>query len=128
MKLSSGAELNITVASFAESRDLYQAVLEEARSLKLDPDAEVDINLWKDLFCSAMGSKKIEKCLFVCMKRVTYNGMRITNPEETFEPVEARGDYMEVCLEVAKANILPFMKSLYAQYGQVLSMLKSVPA
>ena len=128
MKLSSGAELNITVGSFAESRDLYQAVLEEAKGLKLDANADVDINLFKDLFCTAMGSKKIEKYLWICMKRVTYNGTRITDPEAVFEPVEARGDYMEVCLEVAKANVLPFMKSLSAQYGQVLGMLKSVPA
>ena len=74
----------------------------------------IDVNLRKDLFCTFLASKKIEAALAECMKRVTYNGLKIT--EDTFEPVEARDDYLTVCVEVTRENVVPFMKSLFA-YG-----------
>ena len=126
MILPSGSELKITVGSFAESKALYQAILEEAKDLKMDAQAEVDVNLFKDLFCTMMSSKKVESALWGCMRRVTYNGLKIT--ESTFEDVEARQDYFEVCFEVAKENILPFTKSLYAKLSPILDKLKTNPA
>lgn len=124
--LPSGAKLDITVSPFAISRALYQAVLEECKALKLDPKAEIDVNLWKDLFCTMMSSPRIQAALDECMKRVIYNGRKID--ADTFEPVEARDDYFTVCIEVAKENILPFTKSLFAQYGAILEKLGAVPA
>lgn len=126
MKLKSGAELKITLGSFTESKALYQACFEELKGLKLDPTAEVDVNLWKDLFCAALCSKKIEDALWKLMQRCTYNGLKIDG--DTFEPEGARGDYMEVSYEVGKANILPFVKSLSAELSPVLEKLKAVLA
>lgn len=123
MFLPSGAELKITVGSFAESRALYQAILEEAKGLRVDFGTELDVNLLKDLLCSVLSSKKVEACLFQCMRRATYNGIRID--ESTFEPVEARQDYLEVCFEVAKENITPFTKSLYAKFSPMLEKAKA---
>jgi len=123
MKLPSGAELEITLSPFATSRALFQAILDESKLLKLDPKADVDVNLLKDLFCTFLSSKKIEACIWECMKRATYNGLKIT--EDTFEPEAARDDYFSVCFETTKANILPFTKSLYAQYGHILAILKN---
>lgn len=121
--LPSGSILEITVGSFQESKALYMAVMEELKVLKLDPTAEVDVNLFKDMFCAALSSKKIEAALDVCMKRVTYNGLKVT--QDTFEPVEAREDYLNVCFEVAKENIQPFTKNLYAQFGDIFQKVKS---
>ena len=130
VKLPSGAVLKITPAPFAEARALYQAVMEELKSIKLDPTADVDVNLYKDLFCAGLASKKIEACLWECMKRVTYDSgpgdFKIDG--STFEPVEARQDYLQVCFEVAQENIEPFMKSLYAQYAKILGTVQSVLA
>ncbi len=123
MKLPSGAELIITVAPFAVSRALYQSLLEEAKSLRIDPLSEIDVNLWKDVFASALSSKKVESCLEECMKRATYNGKRID--QDTFEPVEARQDYISVCFEVTKENVAPFTKSLYAEYKAILEKVKT---
>jgi hypothetical protein len=127
IKLPSGAVLKITPAPFAEARALYQACLEEFKSLKLDPEADVDANLYKDLFCAALASKKIEACIWKCLSRVIYNDgsgdLKVT--EDTFEPVNRRDDYITVCYEVASENIRPFMKSLYAQYGQILATVQS---
>lgn len=120
--LQSGAKLEITVSPFAISRSLYQAVLEAVKDLELDPKAEVDVNFFKDLFCVGLSSKKIESCLNECMKRVTYNGLKIT--DETWEPIEAREDYLDTCFEVAKENLLPFTKSLYAKYAPIVEMLR----
>ena len=112
--LPSGAKLHITLSAFSISKTLYQAVLEEVKTLQLDTDKEVDVNLFKDLFCTGFSSKKIESALNECMKKATYNGVKIT--DSTFEPVEAREDYLLVCWEVALANLLPFTKNLMHQY------------
>jgi hypothetical protein len=122
MILPSGKELKITVADFATSRALYQAVLEEARLLNLDSNKEIDTNLYKDVLCLALSSKKIQSCLDECMKRVTYDGRKVDN--QTFEPLEARQDYIPACYEVAKENILPFVKDLYAKLSPILEKLK----
>lgn len=121
--LPSGAKLRVTVSPFAISRALYQAILEESKGLKLDPKAEVDANLFKDLFCVGLSSKKIEACLEACLEKCLYNDKRIT--ADTFEPVEARDDYIQVCFEVAKENIQPFTKSLYAKYAHILGKLEN---
>lgn len=125
-KLASGAELKIQLAPFADARALFQAVLEEAKALKINSQDEIDVNLFKDVFCAGLSSKKIEACLSLCMKRVTYNDLKID--ENTFEPELARGDYMEVCWEVLQENILPFVKNLYAKYAPTLKALKSFQA
>jgi hypothetical protein len=119
--LPSGAELMITLSPFAVSKALYQAVMEEGKSIKVDTQAEV-YDLVKNIFCTGFSSKKIESCLDECMKRVTYNGRKVDN--DTWEPVEARGDYITATYEVAKENILPFLKNLYAEYSVVLEMLQ----
>lgn len=126
VKLPSGAVLKITLAPFEDSRGLYQTLLEELKYLKLDMNAEIDGNLLKDIFCSGFSSKKVEAALWKCMLRATYNDAKISI--DTFEPAEAREDYLTVCFEVAKENIMPFTKSLYAKYSQVLEKLKPNPA
>jgi hypothetical protein len=125
-KLPSGAVLKITIAPFHDAKALYQACLEELKTLKIDPNDEIDVNLFKDLFCSALSSKKIEVALKDCLKRVTYNDLKID--DQTFEPIEARQDYILVCFEVAKENIAPFAKSLYAEFAPLLAKLQNNPA
>jgi hypothetical protein len=116
--LPSGAELTIGISPFEVAKNLYQAILEEVRVLKLDPAAEIDVNLFKDLYCTGFSSKKIEACVTRCFEKVLYNGARVT--AETWEPVEARQDYQEACWAVAQENIEPFTKSLYAKYQTIL--------
>lgn len=123
--LPSGAKLEITVSPFAISKDLYHAVLEEAKEIKVSSQDQV-FNVTKDVFCTLLSSKKVEAALNECMKRVAYNSRKIDS--ETFEPVEAREDYFLVCFEVAKENITPFMKHLYAQYAPILEKLISTLA
>ena len=112
--LPSGAELEITVSPFAVSKALYMAIAEEAKNLKMDANTELDTNFLKDMLLTAVSSKKIEIALDDCLKRVTYNGLKIE--KDTFEPVEARQDYFEVMYHVARENVYPFTKNLCARY------------
>lgn len=127
VKLPSGATLKVSPSSFENSRALYQAILEEAKTISIGTSTEM-ASVYKDLFCLGFTSKKIEACLWECFKKCQYNGgggdLKID--KDTFEPISAREDYLSVCMEVAKENTLPFVKSLYAEYGHALRMILSV--
>jgi hypothetical protein len=123
VKLPSGAELQITPAPFADAKALYQAMLEELKSIKISGETDLEYGLMKDIFCGGFSSPRIEAALAKCLARATYSGTRIS--DEVFEKVEARQDYIIVCYEVALENVLPFTKSLYAQFEAVKGMLKS---
>ena len=121
--LPSGAVLKMNLASFAVSKELYQAFMEEIKDLKVDLklNTELDISFFKDLICVALSSKKIEKALWECMKVALYNGIKIS--DKTFEEEEARGDYFSVMTEVAMLNIKPFMKNLSALLPTLSSVM-----
>lgn len=126
--LPSGAVLKITLAPFAVSKALYQAILEEAKGVTVTSTTEMP-TLYKELFCMGFASKQIETCLWECFKRCTYNNGKgdLKIDAETFEPAAARDDYMSVCIEVAKDNVTPFVKSLIAGYAEFLSMIPRDP-
>jgi hypothetical protein len=108
--LASGAKLRIQIAPFAVAKALYQAVLREVPRLEIASIGDVEVLLLK-AFALGFSSQHIENALWECFKRCTYNDAKID--KDTFEPIEARGDYMSVCMEVAKSNIFPFMNGLF---------------
>lgn len=123
--MPSGASLRITLSPFSVSKALYQAVLKELKAVKMDTTMEVG-SLFKEVFCSAFSSHEIEKCLFECFKRCTYSinsGPHLKIDDTTFEAEESRQDYMSVCMEVAKENLLPFLKGLLSEYQNGLKMM-----
>lgn len=124
VKLPSGAVLKITPAPFSTSKALYQAVLRELRAIHLDSKVEMS-SLLKDVFCAGFSSAEVETALWECMARCTYNSGKgdLKIDADTFEPLPCRDDYVKVCAEVAKDNVLPFVKSLYAEYltGQAMT-------
>lgn len=120
-KLSSGASLRINIASFTDGRALYQSILREMKILKISEDQDIDVNLLKDMFCILLSSEEIEKKILVCANKALYNDIKIT--EETFEPVEAREDYIECLYHVALENIRPFGKALIAEYKDVFDKI-----
>lgn len=124
VSLPSGAKLKIGMPPFEVSKALYQVVLEEGKGILIASKTEM-ASVYKDLFCIGFSSKKIEACLWDCFKHCQYCDKRgeLKIDNDTFQPLEAREDYMTVCMEVAKENISPFVKSLYAEYGQFLQMI-----
>lgn len=126
IKLQSGALLKISHTPFSESKALYQAVLEEMKSIKLATGAELG-DLIKDIFCIGFSSKKVEAALDVCFKRCTYSNGNgdLKIDDKTFESESAREDYSMVCIEVIQENISPFMKGLFAGFKRVSAMMPS---
>lgn len=125
VKLPSGAVLKIQVSSFAVSKALYQALLKEIRTIPVSKDMNYP-DIYKELFCTGFASPVIEACLWECFKRCTYDGDAKID-EHTFEAEASRQDYMSVCIEVAKDNIAPFVKSLFAGYQQFIAMTANIP-
>jgi len=119
--LRSGSELTITPGSFSESKNLYQAILNETKGLDFSRDFSDQVNLVKEIFTTFLASKRIEDCLWECFKRCTYKGHRITM--DTFEDVSAREDYQEICMEVALENVAPFTNSLYAIFQKSMALI-----
>lgn len=124
--LPSGATLKVTAAPFAASKALYQALLRELRGV----DASSYSALLQQVFCSGFSSPEIEACLWECFKRCSYDGGAgdLKIDKDTFEPLERRQDYMDVCIEVAKENVLPFVNRLYAEFQKYLLMVTSTQA
>jgi hypothetical protein len=122
--LPSGAVLKINPAPYSPAKQLFVACMKEIKAVDLgnDINADLGLNLIKDLFCSAISSPEIEKAMIPCLKAALYNELPIS--DKTFEPVEARQDYFQVMYEVAKENVLPFFpKNLLSQLSE--SMKKS---
>lgn len=123
IKLPSGAVLKINPAPFAKARALYQAVLQEVKLVEVQSKTEMAA-LYKDIACICFSSPLIEQRLWACFEHCQYNGGAgdLKIDEDTFEPLAARNDYLVVCMEVAKENIGPFVKSLYAKYKPQIEM------
>ena len=128
-KCPSGAVLKIRPAPFADAKNLYQALLSELRDVSISTKMEMG-ELYKQLFCVGFSSPLIEEYLWKCLEKCTYNNGKgdLKIDKDTFEPLEARDDYMSICMEVTKENVSPFAKSLYAQYKHFVGMTDKSPA
>lgn len=128
VKLPSGAVLKITPSPFGVAKALYQAILKEVKGVKMNSKMEM-VELYKELFCLGFSSPEVEERLLKCFERCTYNSGNgdLKIDDQTFEPLKARDDYMQTCMEVAKENVLPFVKSLYAEYQRALALTESDP-
>lgn len=127
IQLNSGAVLAVSIAPFSSSKKLLNVVMQELKDVDLELEnldlanfASQDINTLKNAICQLLGSENLERAVFECMAKCTYNGSRIV--KDTFEPEEARADYLPCAWEVIKANLRPFFKNLD------LSLLASAPA
>ena len=115
------------MAPFEDSWALVQAIVNalkgvqvELSSLDMKAVTGQDFNAVKNALCQLMGSKTLRAAMEQCSKRCLYEGLKIT--KDTFEPENARGDYLPCALEVIKFNCAPFFKNLD------LSFLKSGPS
>lgn len=119
--LPSGNVLEIGEVPFIQAKRLYQAIMDEFKTVDIQMTQVMDVNFIKNLVCTSIASSKIEKALAPCLMRSTYNGQKIT--DDTFEPLEARSDFMDVSAMVIQETILPFTKSLFAQFATISGAL-----
>jgi hypothetical protein len=127
----SGIEVKINNADFISATRLRVAVLsalkdsdielskidiESLLSIKKNMVAAVKsgaLDALLDLIVSIDCSKKVSDALYACLARSTYNKLKIV--PDTFEPVEARGDYYIIVAACLKENVLPFFQPLLQQ-------------
>lgn len=112
----SGADIIIRVAPFKDAMALKNTIgAELARNGINLPDLDFGENGSdvKDVLPAILNavltldsSPKVNEAIFSCLARCTYNGEKIS--EDTFEEVEARGDYYEVVVSCLKENLAPF--------------------
>lgn len=131
VSLPSGGVLNVGAAPFADSKALWQALLDELRGVAFN--GEELQSILKELFCIGFSSQVLEAHIWNCAKKCTIQPSAINSPEKVvpdyFEAVERRQDFVTVCSEVVKENVTPFVKALFAewqgQYSMIGSILKS---
>ena len=128
-----GKELLITPASFRDAMALKKAIADALRKngIKIDvagvsvdeenPLAtEIGSETIGNLIENAMAvatDPKVGECLFTCCESVVFGPKREKINEEYFDKPENRRYYYPIMIEVIKANLGPFFKSL----GSVLS-------
>ncbi len=97
--LTSGAQLEVTLASFPEGHKLYKAVAKKF--------GEIDENdTVQKVSFQISSSEEIESALWPCMFRATYDGRKINI--EIFEDAKVRSDFLEIQREVLGFNLIPF--------------------
>lgn len=116
-KLPSGKIMKLNISTFDNGTNLYQTILKEGQTLKMDAATDLDEKLLIQIAMLALSSKAIEKAIHDCFDKVVIDGEKLT--KDYFEPEENREDYFTVLLEVTKVNLKPFMKGLYAQFSQL---------
>lgn len=109
------------LAPFRDAKRLFDAVIKEVKAAKLDPKQELDVNFIKDMLFSVVASESVEAAIWPCLAHSIYEKHRITT--DSFESLEGREDFLEICYEVGKENILPFGKNLYAELSPLLGNL-----
>lgn len=126
--LPSGAVLRITHTPYEDSWGLFEVCMDQLKEVQFSSDTPVML-LYKDLFCSSVSSAKIKTALWKCLARCTYDSGTGNKKidKQTFEPQEARQDYLTVCLKVGEYNLLPFVKAHFAEFSQVLGIFQDSP-
>ena len=115
--LKSGATLQVSMASLSAGKHLMKVVARELSGVSFDFDltqigdvGTKDVNTLKTAAFQLLQSDALEAALNECLKVCLYNGERIV--AATFEPENARADYLPVAWEVMKVNLRPFFSGL----------------
>lgn len=127
--LDSGAILRVNPAPFSEAKALFEAVMAEMRVIPVTYNSD-QISVFKDLFCMGFSSPLVDKRLWTCLARCTYDaegtGANAKITMDAFEPEKNRADYVRVCAEVAEENLRPFLKDLSFLLKRVSDMIEKV--
>jgi len=115
LKFDNGDEAVINIASFSNSLSLKNAISKSllAQGVKL---ANIDINnvdSLLDAIFAADSDEAVNKAIFTCLAKSTYNKEKITF--DIFEDEKARENYYEIVIECLKINLSPFLKPLISK-------------
>ena len=124
VKFKSGNVLVIQPAPFAVASALRRVIMAEMKSVVIDTSgldfsnllgSGIPLNTVKDLICQLLASEKVENAVWDCMSKgpATLNYMKMTPAMfDGPEGFKLREDYLNCALEVALANLMPFISGL----------------
>ena len=119
-KSQNGVDVKINPADFISAMKLKNSVLKAVKEsgvdiskIDLEKITAASLQPIIEVVLSADTNEDVEKALFKCLERCTYNGERIIR--DTFEPIEAREDYYEIVINCLKENLAPFFKNLISK-------------
>ena len=126
VKLSSGAEIEVWLASFPEGHRLYKAVTRELSKYNLAEGSAENLAL------VLTSSEDIDEALWPCMGKAVYKteacpaGLKIN--QAMFEDAKVREDLVEIQKEVLGFNLIPFSRPiallLKASMAKDIAMLR----
>lgn len=115
IQLKSGAMLELKMAPFSKGTKLFKVIAAELKGVEIELGdignlGSRDINSLKNVVFQLIGSDALESAFFDVAQHSLHNGQKIIRA--TFEPEDARGDYLSTAWEVIKFNIAPFLSGL----------------
>tara|TARA_R110000744_G_scaffold185884_2_gene305276 strand:- start:1242 stop:1661 length:420 start_codon:yes stop_codon:yes gene_type:complete len=127
-KAPSGAKVVVNPADWESTISLQSAISKDIAGNKFslgmkNEEGEQDFSDLVRVAFSISGSSDVREALYSCLSRCTRSGEKIT--KETFEEVEARQDFIQICIECAKINLSPFQVGLRFAFSQGLQMMVS---
>lgn len=120
----SGARVIINECSLEQAFKLKSTIQKELLRQKIeikDVDFE-DMGQVVNILMALDSSEEVFNCLFECLKKSSYNGIRIA--KDTFDTPDKWGDLYEIFFYCLKVNISPFYKNLLSKWknlGQGMS-------
>ena len=119
-ELPSGAYIDVTPLPYVQAWDVAQSLLREiqktdidVKGLDVDQILVSDMIMLKGPFCALLGSPVVQNAVKLCFNRCTYGKSSMMKLDDSsFEPIEARGDYLFCAYYALKENVYPFFGSL----------------
>jgi hypothetical protein len=121
-ELPSGADFEVTVLDFEPAFEISQTVSRFIGLLEVDLKG-LDVDKWKGIsdidiaaikrpLSQVLSNAEIRKAGDKCLVKCTYNGQRVT--AKTWEPIEARKDYLYAMFHALKDNVTPFFEGAFS--------------
>lgn len=111
---NTGVKVVIAPCSFQDAFRLKSAIQKALLKSGISLEEALDKDI-TSLVLAIDSDEEIMKCMFDCLKKSTYDGVKITM--DTFESEEARGDLYDIFFQCLKVNIYPFFKPLLSRFG-----------
>jgi hypothetical protein len=122
-KLASGASLTVSQAPFVDAMALQKALLASVKGLPLSADImKMDVSVLKDGVIAAATSPEVEKALFQCAARATYDNIVVSSDlfDDPKIGTQARKDFYDIAWKIIEVNCGPFFKTTFSRLKAAL--------
>ncbi len=121
--LTSGAKFQITPSSFELANALRKSLMRTVKGIPLgDNPLNQDLSVLKDVFLEAASSDDVERCLFACLERASYQDVKVTKNlfDDPKLGQQARSDLFEIFWKCIEVNLGPFFVKIFSVLSERL--------